>query len=119
MADDKKQAHDDTQGVYYGWGSVASDDNIIVEDLWCCSGWHCHDDDDDCCRWGWGCCHDDDDDAQWGCCGWGCGGHQVHLTVEQIAQVNEILWDIDDEDLASGNYDLSDEDLERLRGIFG
>lgn len=104
---------DDTATGCCGWGcgSQISDDKV-EEDHGCCGGWHCHDDGDDDKS---GNHHHDDG---W-CCGWWCGGHPVHLTVEQIAQVNEILGDIDDEDLASGNYDLSDEDLEKLRAIFG
>jgi len=110
MTDTKKVMADDGGCCGGGCGNPVSDDGVVIEDHGCCGGGHCHDDDDD-----HG--HHQHDDG-W-CCGGGCEWHQVHLTVEQIAQVNEILGDIDDEDLASWNYDLSDEDLEKLRAIFG
>jgi len=70
----------------------------------------------------WTCCSDNTD---WWCCSdtntWSCGcagdGSPLDLSVEQIKRINEILGDIDDEDLETGNYDLDEEQAHELNNI--
>lgn len=80
-----------------GWScgnSVSDDDGVSIEDHGCCGddhGHHVHND-GECCGW------------------WGCGGHEIDLTPEQMAKVQEIIGDEDG--------DISDAQIEQLRGIF-
>lgn len=54
----------------------------------------------------------------------GCGhdhgdvhDHPLHLTAEQIAEINAILWDIEDPEVM--DKDLTPEQIDKLRTIFG
>ena len=44
---------------------------------------------------------------------------EPQLSPEQIAQINTILGDIDDEELEDGDYELSPEQIQQLQAIFG
>lgn len=78
----------------------------------CTCGENCTCKKEECCSSESTCCSDD------GSCG--CAGKDdspLDLNVEQIKRINEILGDIDDEDLETGNYELDEKQAAELNNI--
>ncbi len=81
--------------------------------------------DNTCC--GAGCCKDEEGKEGCGNGGCGCGHthdhahgdaeHPLHLSAEQISEINAILGDIEDPEIM--DKDLTPEQIARLKEIFG
>lgn len=81
-----------------------TDDTASNQNCGCVNGDTCTCDDCSCGNW-----------SQW----WSCSGwwDPLAFSVDQIKRINEILGHIDDEDLETGNYDLTEAEAKELNDI--